>query len=111
MRRCGLLLPLVVGIAACVPIGQAKRDRPGGSDEPAAVPGAQSTQSSRGEASPVAKVLVNQVGYYTNLAKIATVRSDAKRPLDWKLYAGDGHEVATGEERLDDNLRRRAVRG
>jgi endoglucanase len=42
-------------------------------------------------------VLVNQVGYYTNLAKIATVRSDSKQQIDWKLFAGDGHEVAFGK--------------
>jgi endoglucanase len=43
------------------------------------------------------KVLVNQVGYYTNLPKIAVVVSDSQQKLDWKLYAADGNEVAFGK--------------
>jgi endoglucanase len=43
------------------------------------------------------KILVNQVGYYQSLAKIATVRSDSKQQLDWKLFAADGREAAFGK--------------
>lgn len=55
------------------------------------------TRPSKGHAQSAGKVLVNQVGYYPNLAKLATVRSEVQQPLDWKLFAGDGHEVAFGK--------------
>jgi endoglucanase len=42
------------------------------------------------------KILVNQVGYFPNLAKIAVLRSEAKQQLDWKLFAADGREAAYG---------------
>jgi endoglucanase len=51
----------------------------------------------KAKAQVTSKVLVNQVGYYANLAKIATLRSDSKAQLDWKLYAGDGREAAFGK--------------
>ncbi len=41
-------------------------------------------------------VLVNQVGYFPGLAKLATVRSDSTQPLPWRLLDGGGREVATG---------------
>jgi endoglucanase len=42
-------------------------------------------------------ILVNQVGYYPNLAKIATLKSAATQQLDWKLLGGDGREAAYGK--------------
>jgi len=58
---------------------------------------AEFTRAAKAIGQGASKILVNQVGYYTNLAKIATLRSDAKQPLGWKLYAGDGHEAAFGK--------------
>jgi endoglucanase len=90
--RAARLLPWLLGVAACVPIGEAKRDRlAGGSGELAAVPGELAINR------PEAKVLVNQVGYFPNLAKLAILRSDAKQQLDWKLFAADGREAAYGK--------------
>jgi len=43
------------------------------------------------------KILVNQVGYFTNLAKLATLRSEARQQLDWKLFDANGREVAFGK--------------
>jgi len=43
------------------------------------------------------KILVNQVGYFANLAKLATLRSDAKQQLDWKLFDANGREAAYGK--------------
>jgi len=57
----------------------------------------QFTRPPKAKASGEAKVLVNQVGYYANLAKIATLRSNAKPQLGWKLFAGDGLEAAFGK--------------
>jgi endoglucanase len=48
------------------------------------------------EAAPVAKVLVNQVGYFPRLPKLATVKSAAPAPLPWKLRAAGGAVVASG---------------
>jgi endoglucanase len=58
---------------------------------------AEYTRPSKAKTQTTSKVLVNQVGYYATLAKIATLRSDSKQQLDWKLYAGDGHEAAFGK--------------
>jgi endoglucanase len=55
------------------------------------------TRPAKDKAQVASKILVNQVGYYQHLAKIATVRSDSKQQLDWKLLAADGHEVAFGK--------------
>lgn len=41
-------------------------------------------------------ILVNQVGYFPGLVKIATLRSTQKQSLDWKLMAS-GQEVASGK--------------
>ena len=57
----------------------------------------QFTRSSKQKSESTVNILVNQVGYYPNLAKIATLRSDAKQQLDWKLMAADGHEAAYGK--------------
>jgi endoglucanase len=48
------------------------------------------------EAAPIPKVLVNQVGYFPRLPKLATVKSAATQPLAWKLRAASGAVVATG---------------
>jgi endoglucanase len=48
------------------------------------------------EAAPVPKVLVNQIGYFPRLPKLATVKSDATAPLEWKLRAGSGAVIASG---------------
>jgi endoglucanase len=45
---------------------------------------------------PIPTVLVNQLGYLPALPKRATVRSDARAPLPWKLVAADGTAVASG---------------
>lgn len=95
------LLPWCLGVAACVPIGETRRNAGtsgGSSDELAAVSGdiAINPHSPIANAT-TAKILVNQVGYFANLAKLATLRSDAKQQLDWKLFDADGHEVAFGK--------------
>jgi len=58
---------------------------------------AQFTRPPKASPPATAKILVNQVGYFANLAKLATLRSDAKQPLDWKLFGADGHEAAFGK--------------
>ena len=58
---------------------------------------AQYTRPAKAKAVNEAKLLVNQVGYYPNLAKLAILRSDSKQQLDWKLFAADGHEAAFGK--------------
>jgi len=57
----------------------------------------QFTRPSKAKAEREAKLLVNQIGYYPELAKLATLRSDAKPQLDWKLLAADGREAAFGK--------------
>jgi endoglucanase len=58
---------------------------------------AQFTRPAKAKTEAEANILVNQVGYFTNLAKLATLRSDAKQQLDWKLFAADGREAAFGK--------------
>ncbi len=41
-------------------------------------------------------ILVNQVGYFPGLVKIATLRSTQKQSLEWKLMGSDGRELASG---------------
>jgi len=48
------------------------------------------------EAAPIAKVLVNQVGYFPKLPKLATIKSASGSPLEWKLRAASGAVVASG---------------
>jgi endoglucanase len=48
------------------------------------------------EAAPIPKVLVNQVGYFPRLPKLATVKSASAEPLEWRLRAASGAVVATG---------------
>jgi endoglucanase len=47
-------------------------------------------------AAPVPKVLVNQLGYFPRLPKLATVKSAATEPLRWQLRAAGGAVVAEG---------------
>jgi endoglucanase len=49
------------------------------------------------EPEPTNAVRVNQVGYYPNLEKKATLVSDATQPVAWKLVDSSGKEVASGE--------------
>jgi endoglucanase len=95
--RAARLLPCVLGVAACVSLGEGKRGTPPGEPGfgPASGRGSGAT-SNQLQAGSEVRVLVNQVGYYPGLAKLATVRSDAKQPLDWKLFAADGREAAYG---------------
>jgi len=58
---------------------------------------AQFTRPAKSKSEAETKILVNQVGYFANLAKLATLRADAKQQLDWKLFAADGHEAAYGK--------------
>jgi endoglucanase len=96
------LLPYLIGLAACAPLGGTRRqDEATGSGKNGAVASAisgQSDPSAQADAKPpeVANVLVNQIGYFPNLAKIATLRTDAKEPLEWKLLDGDGQTLAFG---------------
>jgi endoglucanase len=58
----------------------------------------QFTPSSRAEHSVVVpNVLVNEVGYLPDAAKIATVKSQAAAPLDWELLNASGATVAKGK--------------
>jgi len=84
----GRLLPWLLGVASCVPIGEARRS-------PGPAPGR--PPPSPRPAGAAAKLLVNQVGYFPGLAKLAILRTDAKQPLDWKLFAGNGSEAAFGK--------------
>ena len=54
------------------------------------------TPARAAEAAPVAKVLVNQVGYFPRRPKLATVKSAAASPLPWQLRAAGGAVVASG---------------
>ena len=90
MKAVGLF-PWLLGIAACVSVGEARRDKQAG----ARLGDAPFNHPVKAEAE--AKILVNQVGYFTHLAKIATLRSDAEQQQDWKLFASDGHEAAYGK--------------
>lgn len=51
------------------------------------------------EAAPDAPpaVLVNQTGYLPGLAKYATIRTDARESLAWRLLDGGGREVLAGK--------------
>ena len=44
-------------------------------------------------------IRVNQVGYFPNLTKHATVVSDATEPLEWSLLDGSGAPAASGKTR------------
>src|SRR5512140_1164368 len=92
--KAARLLPWCLGVAACVPIGETRRNE-GTGKSIAAVPDTIRPPKARSEDG--AKILVNQVGYFGNLAKLATLRSDAKQPLDWKLLDADGREIAFGK--------------
>jgi endoglucanase len=54
------------------------------------------TPAQAAEAAPVPKVLVNQVGYFPRLPKLATVKSAAAEPLEWRLRSASGSVVAKG---------------
>jgi endoglucanase len=49
------------------------------------------------EPEPTNAVRVNQVGYFPNFEKKATLVSDATQPVAWKLINSGGQEVASGE--------------
>ena len=72
-----LLLPVAVG---CAPIG-AKTAPPG----------------SKIKDAPPAAVVVNQVGYFPALLKLATVRAGGSAPQAWSLVDSVGHEVQSGQ--------------
>jgi endoglucanase len=44
-------------------------------------------------------IRVNQVGYFPRLPKVATYKSAATAPVEWKLVDGDGKTVASGTTR------------
>jgi endoglucanase len=46
---------------------------------------------------PAPKLLVNQLGYLPNAAKVATLETTATAPLDWELLDGAGKSVAQGK--------------
>jgi endoglucanase len=96
--RPGRLLPWILGVAACVPIGKTKHSpNPTAAGEPAAV-SVEGASAPRNLLSAVeARVLVNQVGYFPGLSKLAILRSDSEQPLDWQLLAGDGRKAAFGK--------------
>jgi endoglucanase len=54
-------------------------------------------RSATAESAAVPKILVNQLGYLPQLAKLATLRSDAATPLGWQLLDGAGSAVASGQ--------------
>ena len=49
------------------------------------------------EPAPVARVLVNQMGYPPGMRKIAIVRVDATAPVRWELFDKAHHAVASGD--------------
>jgi len=57
----------------------------------------QFTRKDADSAAPVPSVLVNQTGYLPAMAKFATVRTDAREPLVWRLLDNGGREVFSGK--------------
>jgi endoglucanase len=57
----------------------------------------QFTQKASAELVPVPNVLVNQIGYFPKLAKLATLKSDAEAPLEWELVGADGEVALSGK--------------
>jgi endoglucanase len=92
MRTSRLLLACVFGAAACAPLREGRRDSRGGGE-----PDDFAVRPPKTKAVAATKILVNQVGYFTNLAKIATYLSAEKQQLDWELFAADGREAAFGK--------------
>jgi endoglucanase len=54
----------------------------------------------KSKAVPPANVLVNQVGYFPGLVKLATVRTGAGAPQPWRLVDGTGREVKSGQTQV-----------
>ncbi len=52
------------------------------------------------EKAPVPNVLVNQLGYLPDAAKLATVKSAAAQPLQWQLLDAHGQQVASGSTQV-----------
>lgn len=49
---------------------------------------------------PIPRVLVDQIGYLPRFPKIATVKSDAPAPLDWRLVDAHGAVAAAGKTQV-----------
>ncbi len=54
----------------------------------------------KSKAAPPANVLVNQVGYFPGLVKLATVRTGGGTPQPWRLVDGAGREVKSGQTQV-----------
>lgn len=48
-------------------------------------------------AAPIPNILVNQVGYFPTLEKVAALKTDATSPVAWQLLDSDGNAAAEGE--------------
>ncbi len=46
---------------------------------------------------PIPNILVNQVGYFPQLNKLATIKTDATSPMKWELINNDNKTLAQGE--------------
>ena len=68
------------------------------------------TPARAAQAAPVAKVLVNQVGYFPRLPKLATVKSAAAAPLEWRLRAAAAPSSRRAARRSSASTRPRASR-
>jgi endoglucanase len=94
----GRLLPGLLAVAACVPIGQTGRGPSAAAKPPASSEARPAAPlGTPGKAPGESKILVNQVGYFPGLAKVAVVRAEAQQPLAWKLLAGGEREAAFGK--------------
>ena len=94
-----LLLPLAVG---CVPIG-ARTAPPGrGSDNSDSPNSVGHSGGSKIKDAPPASIVVNQVGYFPGLVKLATVRTGGSSPQAWSLVDSAGHEVQSGQTVVAD---------
>ena len=96
-----LLLPLAVG---CAPIG-ARTAPPGrgsdNSDSPVSEDQSGVRPTKIKDALP-ASIVVNQVGYFPGLVKLATVRTGGSSPQAWSLVDSAGHEVQSGQTVVAD---------
>jgi endoglucanase len=52
---------------------------------------------------PPAAIVVNQVGYFPGLVKLATVRTGGNAPQPWSLVDSAGHEVQSGQTQVAGN--------
>jgi len=93
-----LILPLAVGCASVA----ARTAAPGRGSEGAGAPDsvASSARPAKIKSAAPAAVLVNQVGYFPGLVKLATVRIGGGKPKPWRLVDAAGRELTSGQTQV-----------